>query len=63
MSSESNLNLFCLAAVRLLPRRTRPKLVLREVGSPSMAEQHDPHLQNRVAYRLLARIYRTPISS
>lgn len=58
MSSKSNLNLSCLAAVRLLPRSRRPKLVLREVGSPSIAERHDPYLQNRVAYRLLRRLYR-----
>jgi glycosyltransferase involved in cell wall biosynthesis len=58
MSSESNLNLCCLAAVRSLPRAKRPKLVLREVGSPSVAQQHDPYLQNRVAYRLLRHLYR-----
>ena len=64
MSSESNLNLFCLAAVRLLPRRGGPKLVLREVGSPSVAERYDPYLQNRIAYRLLrAASTATPISS
>ena len=57
VSSESNLNLFSLAAVRSLPRAARPKLLLREVGSPSLARRHDPHLQNRIAYRLL-RLYR-----
>lgn len=57
VSSESNLNLFTLMAVRSLPRSVRPKLVLREVGSPSLARRHDPHRQNRIAYRLL-RLYR-----
>src|SRR5437016_14584296 len=33
LSSESNLNLCTLAAVRTLPRALRPKVVLREVGS------------------------------
>jgi glycosyltransferase involved in cell wall biosynthesis len=58
ISSESNLNLCCLAAVRSLPRGVRPKLVLREVGSPSIAQVHDPYLQNRIAYRLLRHLYR-----
>jgi glycosyltransferase involved in cell wall biosynthesis len=57
VSSESNLNLFSLMAVRTLPRAARPKLVLREVGSPSLARRHDPYLQNRLAYRLLT-LYR-----
>ena len=58
VSSESNLNLCCLAAVRSLPAAERPKLVLREVSSPSVAQSHDPHFQNRLAYRLLRRVYR-----
>jgi glycosyltransferase involved in cell wall biosynthesis len=57
VSSESNLNLFSLMAVRSLPPPARPKLVLREVGSPSLARRHDPYLQNRIAYRFL-RLYR-----
>jgi len=57
LSSESNLNLFSLLAVRSLPRKVRPKLVLREVGSPSFAKTHDPYLQNRFAYQLLG-LYR-----
>jgi glycosyltransferase involved in cell wall biosynthesis len=57
VSSESNLNLFSLLAVRSLPRAGRPKLVLREVGSPSVAKACDPYRQNRLAYRLL-RFYR-----
>jgi glycosyltransferase involved in cell wall biosynthesis len=58
LSSESNLNLYCLAAVRSLPRAARPRILLREVGSPSYAERHDPVWQSRVAYRLLRRFYR-----
>lgn len=58
ISSESNLNLCSLAAVRLLPRASRPRLVLREVGSPSVAQERDPYLQNRIAYRILRYLYR-----
>src|SRR5262249_33527986 len=58
VSSESNLNLSTLAAARLLPRAARPKVVLREVGSPSIAQFHDPYLQNRIAYRVLRMLYR-----
>jgi glycosyltransferase involved in cell wall biosynthesis len=43
--------------VRALPRRSRPKLVLREVGSASIAQRHDPYRQNRIAYRILRRVY------
>ena len=58
VSSESSLNLCSLVAVRSLPRADRPKLVLREVGSPSIAQYHDPYRQNRVAYRILRHFYR-----
>jgi len=57
ISSEAALNLCTLIAVRTLPRRQRPKLVLREVGSPSIAQFRDPYLQNRMAYRILRRVY------
>lgn len=57
VSSEASLNLCTLLAVRTLSRR-RPKLVLREVGSPSIAQYHDPYRQNRIAYRILRRLYR-----
>jgi len=58
LSSESGLNLFCLAAVRSLPRHARPKVILREVGSPSVALKHGAYWQNRVAYRILRHAYR-----
>ena len=58
ISSEASLNLCTLIAARTLPLRKRPKVVLREVGSPSFAERHDPYAQNRIAYRLLRRFYR-----
>ena len=57
ISSEAGLNLCTLIAVRTLPRRSRPKLILREVGSPSIAQHRDPYLQNRIAYRILRRVY------
>jgi glycosyltransferase involved in cell wall biosynthesis len=58
VSSEASLDLCTLVAVRTLPRAERPKLVLREVGSPSFAQKHDPYRQNRIAYRILRRLYR-----
>ena len=39
-------------------RSNRPKVVLREVASPSPAQKHDPTWQGRVAYRILHRFYR-----
>jgi glycosyltransferase involved in cell wall biosynthesis len=57
ISSEASLNLCTLIAVRSLSQAIRPKLVLREVGSPSFAQRCDPYLQNRIAYRLLRRAY------
>ncbi len=57
ISSEAALNLCTLIAMRTLPRRSRPKVILREVGSPSIAQDRDPHLQNRIAYRILRRLY------
>jgi glycosyltransferase involved in cell wall biosynthesis len=57
ISSEAALNLCTLIAVRTLSRGRRPKLILREVGSPSIAQHRDPYLQNRIAYRFLRRVY------
>jgi glycosyltransferase involved in cell wall biosynthesis len=56
-SGIPSLNLATLLAVRMLPRRDRPKLVLREVAVPSMAHL-DPSRSNRIAYRLLRHLYR-----
>jgi glycosyltransferase involved in cell wall biosynthesis len=58
VSSEASLNLCTLIAARLLPRQNRPKVMLREVGSPSIAQYRDPYRQNRIAYRFLRRLYR-----
>ena len=58
LSSEASLNLCSLVAVHTLRRESRPKLILREVGSPSTAQYHDPYRQNRVAYRILRHCYR-----
>jgi len=56
-SGVPSLNLVTLLAVRTLPREARPKLVLRENSVPSMA-CHDPSRSNRIAYRVLRRVYR-----
>ncbi|HEX3504307.1 MAG TPA: glycosyltransferase [Xanthobacteraceae bacterium] len=58
ISSEASLNLCTLIAVRTLHRHKQPKLVLREVGSPSIAQLRDPYAQNRIAYRVLRYLYR-----
>jgi glycosyltransferase involved in cell wall biosynthesis len=56
-SGVPSLNLVTLLAVRTLPRRQRPKLVMREGAVPSMA-RHDPSRANRFAYRALRLLYR-----
>jgi glycosyltransferase involved in cell wall biosynthesis len=58
ISSEASFNLCTLIAVRTLPRRDRATLILREAGSPSIAQYHDPYRQHRIAYRILRRLYR-----
>lgn len=58
ISAEAAPNLVALFAARLMPRRIRPHVVLREVSSPSIAERLDPYRQNRVAYRILHLVYR-----
>jgi glycosyltransferase involved in cell wall biosynthesis len=58
VASEAALNLCALLAVQMLPPSDRPKLVLREVSSPSVAQHNDPYVQNRIAYRLLRWFYR-----
>jgi glycosyltransferase involved in cell wall biosynthesis len=56
-SGVPSLNVLTLLAVRMLPRHERPKLVLRENSVPSMAHR-DPSRSNRIAYRVLRRLYR-----
>ena len=58
ISAEAAPNLVALLAARLLPKELRPRVVLREVGSPSIAQRLDPYLQNRAAYRVLRIAYR-----
>lgn len=58
ISAEAAPNLVALLATKLTPRAKRPKLLLREVGSPSIAQRLDPYRQNRMAYRVLRFAYR-----
>jgi hypothetical protein len=57
MSSEAAANVVTFLAVRSLPAAVRPKLLLREVASPSVARVSDPYLQNRLAYRAVPWVY------
>ncbi len=61
VSSEAGLNLCTLIAARSLPWHARPKVILREVGSPSVALYRDPCRQNRIAYRLLRLLFDLPL--
>jgi glycosyltransferase involved in cell wall biosynthesis len=56
-SGVPSLNLMTLLSVRTLPRRQRPKLVVREGAVPSMAHR-DPSRSNRLAYLVLRVLYR-----
>jgi glycosyltransferase involved in cell wall biosynthesis len=58
ISAEAAPNLVAILAARMVPPRLRPRIVLREVGSPSIAERLDPYRQNRIAYRILRFAYR-----
>lgn len=58
IAAEAAPNLIALVAARLLPKDIRPRIVLREVGSPSIAQRLDPYRQNRIAYRVLRLAYR-----
>lgn len=58
VSSEASFNLCTLVAVRSLRRRDRPTVILREAGSPSIAQYRDPYRQHRIAYRMLRWLYR-----
>lgn len=57
LSSEAVPNLVAFLATRLVPKPQRPKVVLREVASPSVARREDPHGQSRVAYRFIGAAY------
>jgi glycosyltransferase involved in cell wall biosynthesis len=58
LSSEAAQNIIALLAVKALPASSRPKLILREVASPSVALTRDAYLQNRLAYRVIGPAYR-----
>ena len=58
LSSEAAQNIISYLAVRSLPSGRRPKLILREVASPSVALRRDAYLQNRLAYRFIGPVYR-----
>jgi glycosyltransferase involved in cell wall biosynthesis len=58
LSSEAAQNIVSYLAVRSLPAARRPKLILREVASPSVALRRDAYLQNRLAYRMIGPVYR-----
>lgn len=58
ISAEAAPNLVALTAARLVRRGLRPRVVLREVASPSIAARLDPYGQNRLAYRILRFAYR-----
>ena len=57
LSSEAAQNAVAFLAHASLPRSRRPKLLLREVASPSLAKASDPYVQNRIAYRFLGAAY------
>jgi len=57
LSSEAAQNVVAYLAAASLPRARRPRLLLREVTSPSAARSLDPYMQNRLAYRLVGMAY------
>ena len=57
LSSEAAQNVVAFAAHATLARIGRPKLLLREVTSPSLARTSDPYIQNRLAYRVIGAAY------
>jgi glycosyltransferase involved in cell wall biosynthesis len=58
VSADAAPNLVALLATRFMPEDIRPRLVLRELGTPSIARQLDSAWQNRLAYRVLRFAYR-----
>ena len=57
ISSEAAGNVLAVLASRGLEPQTRPRIILREVASPVQARHNDPYWQNRLAYRLVGRLY------
>lgn len=57
LSSEALPNVMAFLAHRTLPAVMRPRLVLREVQSPSVARREDPYPQSRIAYRFIGAVY------
>jgi glycosyltransferase involved in cell wall biosynthesis len=58
VSAEAASNLLVLLAARSLPRRLRPRVILREVSSASVSQRSDPYRQTRLAYAILRFAYR-----
>ena len=58
VSAEAASNLLTIAAARSLPGGTRPRMILREVSSPSVSQSLDPYRQTRWAYGALRWLYR-----
>jgi glycosyltransferase involved in cell wall biosynthesis len=58
ISAEAAPNLVALLAARLVPQRIRPRVVLRELGSPSAALRQESQWQNLLAYWGLRALYR-----
>jgi glycosyltransferase involved in cell wall biosynthesis len=52
IASEASANALLVLAAHCLPAEIRPAIVLREVASPLHAQSADPHVQNRIGYRL-----------
>jgi glycosyltransferase involved in cell wall biosynthesis len=57
VSAEAAPNALAVVATRLLPRARRPRLILREVATPSVARRLDPYRQNRLAYKVVRLVY------
>ncbi len=57
VSSEAGANALAVMAALTVPKRRRPKIVLREVASPLQGRRDDPYLQNRIGYRLAPLLY------
>lgn len=57
VSAEAASNAVAAVATRLLPRARRPRLILREVATPSVARRLDPYRQNRLAYKVVRLVY------